>query len=87
MASEKEKDESASALTLLTVKPTRCVRPGAEQLADPWLLAHQRRPRAGAETTPVVMFGPSRIAINVAHTGTPRTKFLVPSIGSMIHWR
>ena len=26
-------------------------------------------------------------AISVAHTGTPRTKFLVPSIGSITHWR
>ena len=45
--------------------------------------AHQRRPSAGAETTPATTSSPSISAIRVAQTGTPRTKFLVPSIGSM----
>lgn len=85
MESEKEKEASAIAPTPLTARPARGCIPGAEQPAGPWLLAHQRRPKAGAETTPVVMSGPSRSAIKVAQTGTPRTKFLVPSIGSMIH--
>jgi hypothetical protein len=49
--------------------------------------AHQRRPRAGAETSPRTGRRPSSNAMSVAQTGTPRTKFLVPSIGSMTHWR
>ena len=35
--------------------------------------AHQRRPSAGAETTPATTSSPSMRAIKVAHTGTPRT--------------
>src|SRR6202012_135674 len=50
----------------------------------PWA-AHQRRCSAGALTTPTDGTPSSSSAINVAQTGTPRTKFLVPSIGSMIH--
>jgi hypothetical protein len=49
--------------------------------------AHQRRCSAGADTTPTTASSPSSSPINVAHTGTPRTKFLVPSIGSMIQRR
>jgi len=52
----------------------------------PWE-AHQRRPKAGAETTPTTGTPLSTSAIRVAQTGTPRTKFFVPSIGSMIHCR
>jgi hypothetical protein len=49
--------------------------------------AHQRRPSAGALTSPTTGSSPSTSAIKVAHTGTPRTKFLVPSIGSITHCR
>ncbi len=49
--------------------------------------AHQRRLSCGAVTTPTTT-SPSTISpIRVAHTGTPRTKFLVPSIGSITHCR
>ena len=44
--------------------------------------AHQRLFSAGAETRPTTGSSPSNSEISVAHTGTPRTKFLVPSIGS-----
>ena len=47
--------------------------------------AHQRRPKAGAEITPTVGIPSTSNAMSVAHTGTPRTKFFVPSIGSIIH--
>src|SRR5581483_1548455 len=48
--------------------------------------AHQRRPRAGAETN-ASETSPSRSsASSVAHTGTPRTYDIVPSIGSTIHF-
>ena len=50
--------------------------------APPPRLAHQRRPKAGALTTPTTGLSPIIKAISVAQTGTPRTKFLVPSIGS-----
>ena len=46
------------------------------------LAAHQRRFSAGADTRPTTGSSPSNSAISVAQTGTPRTKFLVPSIGS-----
>ena len=49
--------------------------------------AHQRRCSAGAETTPTTTSSSTASAISVAHTGTPRTKFLVPSIGSTIQRR
>src|SRR5699024_7403615 len=49
--------------------------------------AHQRRHSAGAETRPTFGTPSSSRLIRVAHTGTPRTKFFVPSIGSMTHWR
>ncbi len=52
----------------------------------PWE-AHHRRPKAGAETTPTTGTPLSTNAIRVAQTGTPRTKFFVPSIGSMTHCR
>ena len=48
---------------------------------------HHRRPSEGAETTPTTGTSPSSRAMSVAHTGTPRTKLLVPSIGSMTHRR
>ena len=55
--------------------------------APPSFEAHQRRPRAGAETSPATISPASSSAISVAQTGTPRTKFDVPSIGSMIQRR
>ena len=48
---------------------------------------HQRRPSAGAETRPTTGRPSSISPISVPHTGTPRTKLLVPSIGSITHWR
>src|SRR5580692_3518455 len=55
--------------------------------APPPRAAHQRRPSAGADATPTVT-SPSAIRlISVAQTGTPRTKFLVPSIGSITQQR
>ena len=50
-------------------------------------VAHQRRPRAGADTQPATIWPSSSRAIRVAHTGTPRTKLEVPSMGSMIQRR
>ena len=44
--------------------------------------AHQRRCSCGADTTPSTTSSSTTSAIRVAQTGTPRTKFLVPSIGS-----
>ena len=55
--------------------------------APPPDTAHQRLPSAGAETNPTTHWPSSMRPMSVAHTGTPRTKFLVPSIGSMTHWR
>ena len=49
--------------------------------------AHQRRCSPGALTTPTTGTPSRNRAIRVAHTGTPRTKFLVPSIGSITHCR
>ena len=49
--------------------------------------AHQRRPSAGAETTPATTSRSTISPIRVAHTGTPRTKFEVPSIGSITQRR
>src|SRR5215211_4632965 len=54
--------------------------------APPSRLAHQR-PKAGALTTPTTGLSPIIKAISVAHTGTPRTKFFVPSIGSITQRR
>src|ERR1700682_6717383 len=49
--------------------------------------AHQRRRKEGALTTPTTGTPSESNALSVAHTGTPRTKFLVPSIGSITHCR
>src|SRR5918999_3464450 len=49
--------------------------------------AHQRRLSDGAETTPTTTPSYSIRAISVAQTGTPRTKFLVASIGSITQHR
>ena len=49
--------------------------------------AHQRRDKAGAATSPRTGLSPSTRAMRVAHTGTPRTKLFVPSIGSITHRR
>ena len=43
--------------------------------------AHHLRPSAGALTTPTTGTPSVSSAISVAQTGTPRTKFFVPSIG------
>jgi hypothetical protein len=55
--------------------------------APPSRAAHQRRLSAGALTTPTMTSSSSISPMSVAHTGTPRTKFLVPSIGSMTQQR
>ena len=52
-----------------------------DQAPDP-TAAHQRRPRAGAATRPRTGTSSSTSAMRVAHTGTPRTKLCVPSMGS-----
>ena len=44
-------------------------------------------PSAGKAAAPAVTSSPSTIATNVAQSGTPRMKLLVPSIGSMIQRR
>ena len=49
--------------------------------------AHQRRPIAGEDATPTTGTPSTASAMSVPHTGTPRRKFAVPSIGSMIHCR
>lgn len=49
--------------------------------------AHQRRFSAGADTTPTTGRSRSSSATRVAHTGTPRTKFFVPSMGSTTQTR
>src|SRR6478735_5458001 len=49
--------------------------------------AHQRRFSSGADTTPSTTSSSTTSEISVAHTGTPRTKFLVPSIGSITQRR
>ena len=46
--------------------------------------AHQRRPSAGADATPQTIAPSRSSASSVAHTGMPREKFRVPSIGSTI---
>src|SRR4051794_459270 len=84
--SEYESDASARSATAET-----CSRRAEERLrpvqAPVPRAAHQRRPRAGADTTPTTGSPPSSRASSVAQTGTPRTKFFVPSIGSTTHWR
>ena len=77
-ASEHETDASASACTRET--PIRS--PFANAPAP--RAAHQRRPSAGAETTPSTSSPSRSSASSVAHTGIPREKFRVPSIGSTI---
>jgi hypothetical protein len=61
--------------------------PGVPAYAPSPRHAHHRRPRAGAEMTPTVTSPASSSASSVAHTGMPRTKFFVPSIGSTIQRR
>lgn len=64
----------------------RCADDSARPVHAPEpTVAHHRRPSAGAETTPSTGIPPSTRAISVAQTGTPRTKFFVPSMGSTIH--
>ena len=55
--------------------------------APPPAEAHQRRWSWGADTTPTTTSSSTTSEMSVAHTGTPRTKFLVPSIGSTIQRR
>src|SRR5262249_57721808 len=67
-------DETRLRLAFVRLRPVQAPPPRA---------AHQRRPSAGAETTPTVTSSPSISPISVAQTGIPRTKFLVASIGSI----
>ena len=54
----------------------------------PWpAAAHHRRLNAGADTTPTTGTPSTSKAISVAQIGRPRTKFLVPSMGSTTHCR
>src|SRR5581483_10650364 len=64
------------------VAETRSRVPSAK--APPPRLPHQRRPSAGAETTPQPKSPSRSSAISVAQIGTPRVKLRVPSIGSTI---
>src|SRR5436309_6502717 len=52
--------------------------------APPPRAACQRAPKAGALATPATTSPPCSIASSVANTGMPRTKFRVPSMGSMM---
>ena len=60
--------------TRSSTRPSRCA-------------AHQRRPIAGAEATPTTGTPSIASEMRLPHTGTPRRKFAVPSMGSMIHCR
>ena len=51
------------------------------------LAAHQRRPSAGAATSPSTGISSSTNEISVAQAGTPRTKLWVPSMGSITQRR
>ena len=83
-----ENDRLADATSSTEDTDTRRVsRAPTDVNAPSPLPAHHRRCNAGALTTPTMGTPSSSNAINVAHTGTPRTKLLVPSIGSSTHWR
>ena len=83
---EKEREASASSETPETQsflgEPPLKVRQAPDSEA-----AYQRRASAGAETTPTTGSPSTSREMRVAQTGTPRTKFFVPSMGSMTHWR
>ncbi len=81
-----ESEASSSSATRDTWIRRALARLRPVQAPVPWA-AHHRRLSAGAETTPTTGTPLSTRAIRVAQTGTPRTKFFVPSIGSMIHCR
>src|ERR1022692_1836314 len=70
----------------LAVAATTSGKPSLSKSARSWA-PHHRRDSAGAETTPTVTSSSAISAISVAQTGTPRTKFLVPSIGSITQQR
>ena len=85
---EQEKDSEASVRSVTSETASRVAADRLLPVKAPVpAAAHQRRPRAGAETTPATTSSPSIRAISVAQTGTPRTKYLVPSMGSMTHRR
>ena len=65
-------DASLSSLTCDTCNLVALARDRPVYAPDP-REAHQRRPRAGAETTPATGSPSSISAIRVAQTGTPRT--------------
>ena len=70
---------------MLSMPETVHLRPSAQ--VPPPLVAHQRRPSAGAETTETQ--SPSSAwwrPIRVAQIGIPRVNPEVPSIGSTIHY-
>src|SRR3954453_13710770 len=77
-SSRRETSETWHAEALSSDRPVKAPGPGD---------AHHRRFSNGAETTPTTTSSSTMSEISVAHTGTPRTKFLVPSIGSTTHWR
>ncbi|CKQ65932.1 Uncharacterised protein [Mycobacterium tuberculosis] len=83
-----ENDKLAECSSATEETDSRCGRaPSTDANAPRPRAAHHRRCSAGALTTPTDGTPSSSSAIKLAHTGTPRTKFLVPSIGSTIHCR
>ena len=69
---EYDSDASQSLDTSETWHRVALVKDRPVQVPAP-VAAHQRRPRAGAETTPTTTASPSISPIRVAQTGTPRT--------------
>ncbi len=86
VSEEYDRWASARSATPLTRSGLPVARDAPAQAPVP-RAAHQRRPSAGALTTPTSTEPSTRSATSVAQTGTPRTKFLVPSIGSTTHCR
>jgi protein arginine N-methyltransferase 1 len=64
-----------------------CVTLDTSPTAAPTHWAHTTVPLQPPLTTPTVGVPSCNSAIRLAHTGTPRTKFLVPSMGSITHCR
>src|ERR1700676_2157597 len=83
---EKDKLAAASSATADTLNRRGGSTPTEENAPCP-AAAHQRRRKDGALMTPTTGTPSESNAISVAHTGTPRTKFLVPSMGSITHCR
>src|SRR5699024_8444358 len=69
---EKLSEASESSVTFDTWHREACDKLRPCQVPPP-CEAHQRRCSAGADTTPTTGRSPSRRAMRVAHTGTPRT--------------